>query len=93
MINATHGTDTLQQQLQHLYDWEEGNNMHYNGDKFELMRCGKTEAKPIYHTPAGTVINRKTASETLVYSCPPTPNLTRTSKTQLQQDIEQQGGY
>ena len=59
VINANHGTDTLQQQLQHFYDWAEGNNMHYNGDKFELMRCGKTEAKPIYHTPAGTVIKQK----------------------------------
>ena len=59
MINATHGANTLQQQLQHFYDWEEGNNMHYNGDKFELIRCGKTETKPIYHTPAGTVIKQK----------------------------------
>ena len=33
--------------------------MHYNGDKFELIRYGKTEAKPIYHTPAGTVIKQK----------------------------------
>ena len=57
--NTTHGTDTLQQQLQHLYDRAEGNNMHYNGNKFELMRYGKTEAKPTYHTPAGTLIKQK----------------------------------
>ena len=59
MINATHGTDTLQQQLQHLHDWAEGSNMHYNGDKLELMTYGKTEAKPLYRTPAGTLIKQK----------------------------------
>ena len=57
VIHAIHGTNTLQ--LQHLCDWADGNNMHYNGDKFELMRYGKTEGKPMYHTPAGTVIKQK----------------------------------
>ena len=42
-----------------MYYWADGNNMHYNGDKFELMRYGKTEDNPIYHTPAGTVIKQK----------------------------------
>ena len=59
VINATQRTDTLQQQLQHLYDWKDGNNMHYNGDNFELMRYGRTEDKPIYHTHAETVIKQK----------------------------------
>ena len=38
VINATNRTNTLQQQLQHLYNWADQNNMHYNSDKFELMR-------------------------------------------------------
>ena len=47
MINATHGTDTLQQQLQHMYNWADGNNMHFNGDKFGLIRYDRTEDKTI----------------------------------------------
>ena len=71
----------------------DGNNIHYNGDKFEPMRSGNTDDKPIYHTSAGTAIKQKTVSKTLVYSCPPMPNLMRTSKTLLQQDIEKLDGY
>ena len=37
-INAIQGNYTLQQQLQQLYDWVEGKSMHYNGNKFELIR-------------------------------------------------------
>ena len=82
-INATHGTNTLQQQLHHFYDWVDENNMHYNSEKVELMRYDKTEDIPIYLTPVGTAIKQKTSSMTLVYSCPPMPNLMCTSKIQL----------
>ena len=59
MINVIDGTNILQQQLQQLYDWAGENNMHCNGDKFELIRYGKTEEKPIYRTPVGTAIKQK----------------------------------
>ena len=59
VINAAQGTNTQRQQLQHLYDWEDGNNMHHDGDKSELMRYGKTEDKPMYPTPARLRLNKK----------------------------------
>ena len=47
VINANYRTNTLQQKLQYLYNWADNNNIHYNFDKFELMRYCKTEDESI----------------------------------------------
>ena len=40
MIKTEDDGTTLQEDLNKLYDWQETNNMEFNGSKFEVLKCG-----------------------------------------------------
>ena len=42
-ISSAADAEQLQQDLQHIYDWAETNNMDFNSSKFELLRYGRNQ--------------------------------------------------
>ena len=58
VINAMHRTNTLQKQLQHLYNWRDQSNVQFNSDKFEPMWYGKTDDKLHYVTQEGLKLKK-----------------------------------
>ena len=40
VIKTEDDTTKLQEYLNKLYDWQETNNMEFNGSKFEVLKCG-----------------------------------------------------
>ena len=40
-VNKESDVEDLQQELEKLYNWQDENNMKFNGKKFELLRFGK----------------------------------------------------
>ena len=43
-VKTEEDIEDLQKTLNKLYDWQEANNMEYNGRKFQLLRLGKDES-------------------------------------------------
>ena len=48
--------DVLQVQPNNMYNWTDSNNMSFNGEKFEMIRFGKSENQPKYKDPNGKEI-------------------------------------
>ena len=42
-VKTSHDVESLQQDLERLYCWQEENNMKFNGKKFEVLRYGSNE--------------------------------------------------
>ena len=53
-ISSENCVENFQQELEKLYQWEENNNMKFNGGKFELIRFGSNKEikeDTLYFTP------------------------------------------
>ena len=53
-VKTEDNVEDLQAELEKLYDWQEENNMLFNGSKFEMLRYGKDEnlrKNTMYFTP------------------------------------------
>ena len=53
-VKTEDNVEDLQAELEKLYDWQEENNMLFNGSKFEMLRYGKDEIlrkNTMYFTP------------------------------------------
>ena len=50
-VNNETDVEDLQYDLNRLYEWQEANNMLFNGMKFEILRYGRNEDLKDYFTP------------------------------------------
>ena len=50
-VNNETDVEALQDDLNRLYEWQEANNMLFNGNKFEILRYGRNEDLKDYFTP------------------------------------------
>ena len=41
IVNDEHDVESLQNDLNKIYTWQESNNMKFNGKKFQVLRYGK----------------------------------------------------
>ena len=42
-VNNETDVETLQDDLDRLYEWQKGDNMLFNGNKFEILKYGRNE--------------------------------------------------
>lgn len=62
LVKCGEDVETLQEDLNKIYEWQDANNMKFNDDKFEVLRYGKNEVLKTltyYTTPTGDPIETR----------------------------------